>query len=160
MTRLVLLGLVLAACSGSSGKPTKLPDGGYRLSCRGPLSDCLKGADKLCREQGYTVSEARDQLELLGHEQGQSQVEVRKSQATIYCGKTAPAPAHSPDPAQPPPPPPSPSLTPAPASSPPRVCVPGSSQACVGPGGCSGGQACSADGTHFAPCDCAPPTNP
>ncbi len=35
-----------------------------------------------------------------------------------------------------------------------RACVPGSSQACVGPGGCKGGQACADDGTKFLPCDC------
>ena len=36
------------------------------------------------------------------------------------------------------------------------ICVPGSTQACVGPGGCSGGQACRADGAGFGVCDCGP----
>lgn len=36
----------------------------------------------------------------------------------------------------------------------PRICTPGKSEACVGPGGCSGGQSCNADGTGFAVCDC------
>jgi hypothetical protein len=35
-----------------------------------------------------------------------------------------------------------------------RACIPGSTQACVGPGACSGGQACSSDGSGFGPCDC------
>src|SRR5512134_381174 len=100
MARLVWLGLVLLACSSGSGKPTRLPDGGYRLSCRGPLSDCLKGADKICREQGYTIGSGRDARELLGHEQGQSQVEVRKSEATIYCGNAPPPAAALPAPAE------------------------------------------------------------
>ncbi len=157
MARLGWLALLVTACSAGGGQPARLSDGGYRLSCRGPLSDCLRGADKLCREQGYTVTDARDQRELLGHEQGQSQVEVRKSQATIYCGKSPP-PA-TPPPAFDPPPPPAPPPAPANAASPapPRVCVPGSTQACVGPAGCSGGQPCSADGTHFDPCNCASP---
>lgn len=34
------------------------------------------------------------------------------------------------------------------------TCVPGESRACVGPGGCSGGQVCAGDGTHFDGCDC------
>jgi len=34
------------------------------------------------------------------------------------------------------------------------VCVPGTSIACVGTGGCSGGQACNAQGTGYGACDC------
>src|SRR5262245_61996227 len=36
----------------------------------------------------------------------------------------------------------------------PRVCTPGASVACVGTGGCAGGQVCNADGTGFGVCDC------
>ena len=36
----------------------------------------------------------------------------------------------------------------------PMPCIPGESRACVGVGGCSGGQACNLSGTGFAPCDC------
>lgn len=44
-----------------------------------------------------------------------------------------------------------------PAPPPPRTaCVPGATQACVGPGGCKGGQACKDDGSGFKPCDCGP----
>jgi hypothetical protein len=35
-----------------------------------------------------------------------------------------------------------------------RVCRPGETQRCVGSGACEGGQACSAEGTGFGPCDC------
>lgn len=34
------------------------------------------------------------------------------------------------------------------------ACTPGESVACVGAGGCSGGQVCLPDGTGFGPCDC------
>ena len=34
------------------------------------------------------------------------------------------------------------------------MCVPGSTQECVGPGGCRGGQACLGDGSGFGACDC------
>ena len=37
----------------------------------------------------------------------------------------------------------------------PKVCTPGSTQLCVGAGGCQGGQACSADGTGYGECVCA-----
>jgi hypothetical protein len=35
-----------------------------------------------------------------------------------------------------------------------RQCTPGATQMCVGPGGCVGGQACSANGQGFDPCVC------
>jgi hypothetical protein len=136
-------------------------DGGYSLSCKGPLSDCLRHAERLCRDEGYTVTEGRDVRDLAGHESGQSQVLIEKSNATIYCGSHAPRPPielkreSAPEPAPavvaapaPAPAPPAPAPTPAPA------CVPGSSQACIGPAGCSGGQACASDGTRFEPCNC------
>lgn len=36
----------------------------------------------------------------------------------------------------------------------PVVCTPGRSEACVGPGGCAGGQQCNAEGTGYGACDC------
>jgi hypothetical protein len=39
-------------------------------------------------------------------------------------------------------------------ASPNQSCTPGESVACVGPGGCNGGQACNAQGTAFDPCSC------
>lgn len=35
-----------------------------------------------------------------------------------------------------------------------KVCIPGTTQACLGPGACSGAQACLESGTGFGPCDC------
>jgi hypothetical protein len=154
MARWIGLGLLLVSCSSNSGQPTRLPDGSYRFSCRGPLTDCLKRADKVCRELGYTVTSARDARELLGHEQGQSQIEVRRSEATIHCGTTSPPSSAPPQESAPVP---VPKVAPAAPPEPARVCIPGSTQACVGPGGCSGGQICSAAGTHFEACDCGPP---
>lgn len=34
------------------------------------------------------------------------------------------------------------------------TCTPGASVACTGPGGCTGGQVCSNDGTSYGSCDC------
>jgi hypothetical protein len=138
--------------------PAQQADGSYRLSCAGPLSDCLERAERLCKDEGYTVM-GQDVHELLGHESGQSQVEVRKSEATVYCGKPqspgarsfvelkrdAPVSSRSESP---------PATIPAPT----LACVPGTTQACVGPGGCSGGQACVSDGSRYDACDCGKPS--
>jgi hypothetical protein len=157
---LTLLFLALpVACSHGSGGPVRQADGGYELSCKGPLSDCLRHAERLCRDDGYTVTEARDVRDLLGHESGQSQVMIEKSGATIYCGshptrapielkRETPLEPAAPSPAVAPLAPPPVEAKPAPA------CVPGATQTCVGPGGCSGGQACKADGTGYDPCNC------
>ena len=142
--------LLAAACSHAAGSPARQADGGYTLSCKGPLSDCLHYAERLCRDAGYTVAEARDVRDVLGGDSGQSKVVVEKSDATVYCGTHAPRPPielkREPEP-----------VAVAAAPAPPKgapVCVPGASQACIGPAGCSGGQACSADGSHFEACDC------
>lgn len=48
---------------------------------------------------------------------------------------------------------PAPARPPAPAP-PPPLCSPGTTQECVGPGGCKGGQACDNDGKAWGACDC------
>jgi hypothetical protein len=151
---LSMLALLLSvACSAATGRPVRHADGGYSLSCKGPLSDCLHHAERLCKDDGYSVVEAHDVRERLGHQSGQSTILIQKSDATIYCGKHAPrAPIEL---KRAPEPPPAPAAAPAPA--PPKpvpVCVPGATQACTGPAGCNGGQACNADGTGYDPCNC------
>jgi hypothetical protein len=37
------------------------------------------------------------------------------------------------------------------------VCVPGTTQACVGVGACAGGQACTTDGSGYGACECGAP---
>jgi hypothetical protein len=37
-----------------------------------------------------------------------------------------------------------------------RLCIPGTTQACLGPGACSGAQSCLESGAGFGPCDCGP----
>lgn len=160
---LAALGLTAACSHGGTGRPARLSDGGYSLSCKGPLSDCLHHADRLCHDQGYTVTEARDVHQVLGAETGQSRVVIQSSEATIYCGDAPRAPIHlvrepTPEaavvPAAPAPAPSASTAAPAKPAAQPPACIPGATQTCVGPGGCSGGQACAADGTHFEACDC------
>ena len=163
-----LLGSLLAlGCSHGSVGPMRQGDGGYQLECKAaPLTDCLRQAERACPNQGYTVTSARDVHDMLGNESGQSQVVVQRSEATFYCGKLATSTER---------PmielkreklegvPPKPEATPTPVADPtppPRACVPGITQTCIGPGGCHGGQACDSDGTHFNPCDCGNPPPP
>jgi hypothetical protein len=157
---LVLFALT-AACSSGTGRPVRLGDGSYSLSCKGPLTNCLKHAERLCKDDGYTVSEARDVQERAGHASGQSQVVIQKSDATIHCGTQAPRPPielkrPEPEPAPAAAPPPT-SAPAAPAPKPAAQCVPGSTQACIGPAGCTGGQACKADGSGYEVCNCGAP---
>src|SRR5262245_34990165 len=42
-------------------------------------------------------------------------------------------------------------------SGPARVCVPGATQICVGPGACTGAQRCREDGQAWETCDCGAP---
>jgi hypothetical protein len=148
-----LVGLVaLAGCSRGAEAPAQQPDGGYRLSCVGPLTECLERAEKLCKDEGYSVM-GQDTHEMLGHEQGQSQVEVRKSEATVYCGKPKAERSFvetKRDKLV--------SASPPPEKAAPLACVPGSTQACIGPGACHGGQACAPDGSRFEACDCSKPS--
>lgn len=146
--------VVAAACaSQQSYKTERLPDGTIRLECRSPLQSCLANADVLCKNAAYDVLRARDQRDKYGGELGSGQVEVRTSEAVIRCGVSE-EPLISLSPGSPPPPAkPRPLPPPAP---PKNVCVPGTTQACVGPGGCSGGQSCLPNGSGFGPCDCGP----
>lgn len=154
---LALLALT-AACSSATGRPVRLGDGSYSLSCKGPLTNCLKHAERLCKDEGYSVSEARDVQDRAGSASGQSQVVIQKSDATIHCGTQAARPPielkRSEPLAAPAPAPPPTAAAPAPAPRPAALCVPGSTQACVGPAGCTGGQACKADGSGYEPCNC------
>jgi hypothetical protein len=151
-----LAALSALACARGSGHSARHADGSYDLTCKGPLVDCLKQAERLCRDQGYTVESGHELQDKLGHESGQSQVTVVRSDATIKCGNasTERPPIKL---ERPPEPTPAPVVAP---SAPAPACVPGATQACVGPGGCSGGQACAADGTRFERCECAAPSVP
>jgi hypothetical protein len=153
--------VALGGCASSAPPPPREADGSYHFECQGPLAECLLRAEKVCKSHGgYVVASARDVHEMLGHDQGQSQVEVRKSEAVVFCGNSDPsytrplvetrqepvrslqteqADAH---------------VDPATAR---RACVPGATQACIGPAGCKGGQSCAADGSRFEPCNCGVP---
>lgn len=147
-----LFALSALGCSKGAGGVAKQPDGSYELSCKGPLSNCLKRAEQVCGDKGYTVLDGHHVREILGGETGQSQVRLDHSDANVVCG-TAPARAPVRLQREPEPLPSTEATTPS-AAPPPRACVPGATQACVGPAGCSGGQVCAVDGSRFEACDC------
>jgi hypothetical protein len=140
--------LALACCTSSAVERQQLADGSWKLTCALAMDECARQADKLCMDQRYRIVRGESRHGVRGA--GPSQVEYRISELTVTCGlhddhASTPAGAGAPlvrsaDAANP--------VTPA--------CVPGATQACVGPGGCRGGQACAADGLIFGPCDCGP----
>jgi hypothetical protein len=146
--------LALAACATPRAVVEKRDDGILHLKCPTPLSECLEQASIACDRGKYAVLRAIDDPDLKAAMALTSTL-YPGSEAYVRCGS-----AHSLGVenqlllSQP--------LCPAPAaapSAPPtstRACVPGASQACVGPGGCHGGQSCAADGASYAPCDCGP----
>lgn len=161
---LLVAGLLLGAACSSRPSPgtTRLPDGTISLTCNAPLAQCLSRAEDVCKNENYEVLRARDQRDTYGPETGSSQVQVRSSEAIIRCTGTG-RPLMGRDPLVA-----SAGSAPPPAAAPPpvavRACVPGTTQACIGPGKCDGGQSCLPDGTAFGPCDCgtlgAPATAP
>jgi hypothetical protein len=128
-------------------------DGILHIKCTDKkLQRCLDAAEDACGQRRYVVLRAFDDHDYRGRTD--APLEVRDSEAFVRCGQqnawggdlgklrsdplggsVAAAPAPS---------------APVPA----HACTPGASQACVGRGGCAGGQACLADGSAFGPCDC------
>lgn len=155
----------LAACSNVR----QLPNGAYRVQCQDYLEECRQEAENHCLGHGGVSEVSTREYDKLygteGHERG-----VLVSEVVFYCGDDAP---RAPIPL---PPRPSasasadpgavtgPSVDPglvAPAEAAPagprkRICIPGTTQMCVGPGACVGGQVCAVDGLAWGACDCGP----
>jgi hypothetical protein len=138
---------------------TRRDDGLYHLKCSTTLQSCLGEAANLCKQFSFVVLRGYDERDY----RGRSDVPegVPASEALIACGPRsgwgnleqlrAEPLAKACGPATPPP---------AAPAGPAHLCTPGASQACVGPGACSGGQACRLDGTGFGPCDCGGTPSP
>jgi hypothetical protein len=142
----LLLPLVVLACS--SGVQTRQrPDGTWQVTCKTSFEECARRAEKVCGSLGSRVvaGGARDQL--FGSEG--NQVKVQRSDVIVACGAEPPKAAATPS-------------APAPraSSESDRVCAPGSTQRCYGPGACAGGQACLPDGSGYGACDCGAPQAP
>lgn len=175
MTRTVRAPLIatlfLAACSSTAASSgVRLADGSWHLTCKSSLAACVQKADDVCKGQSYEILRGRHERKMLGHELGESQVEVERSEIVVRCaGKGERLPEPSPPPrveVRPAAPPgaghamKAPAVRPAAPTSPAPVCVKGTTQACVGPGACTGGQVCLPDGSGYGPCDCGPTPEP
>ena len=131
----------------------RLPDGTRELKCEVPLWKCLMHIDDYCKGASYEVLYALDRQQVFGSQE--STIEARTSEAVVRCKGQH---TQLQGPAEPPPAAASSGPGALPAVAPPKrpaqACVPGVTQTCVGPGACAGGQACLADGSGFAACDC------
>jgi hypothetical protein len=120
-----------------------------RLQCQSVQSECLQQAEIHCADQGGVhVVSSREKNELYGVEGNKEGMLV--SEVVFVCGNDAPRdPIKLPpkdDESKPQPPPEPPTK---------RVCIPGSTQQCIGPGACVGGQSCLPGGQGWAPCECS-----
>jgi hypothetical protein len=164
---LVLAGLpAAAACARPDVEIRALPDGTRELTCKHTLPQCLSHVEDVCKGSSYEVLYATDTQKVYGSPSA-NEVESRTSQAVVHClgphqksmadaaapagvvgGPLPNASASAASPVAPAVVPPAAVVASA------RACVPGATQACVGPGACSGGQSCLHDGSGFGACDC------
>lgn len=148
----------------------------YRVTCKKRFYFCEKEARAQCEGEYQELSRFSNQPEqTLVKDSDLSSTGPAKGQAnwegelTIECGRLLPPlrlnrptePGASPpasteglEPGASPTPPPQ-----TPPASAERVCVPGVTQACLGPGACNGAQACLESGQGFGPCDCGTPAS-
>lgn len=161
-TALALLVLVLLpSCSANRGRPRA--DGSYVIDCSEEKT-CLSRAKSTCGEEGYTLLGGKNNKKKYGAPG--NEIYIGKSEIYVRCNRDRPADA--PDPAtgewslrrpdeatqNASPKPPVTAAGAATAERAERVCKPGETQRCFGPGACEGGQACLPDGKGFSACDC------
>jgi hypothetical protein len=140
-----LVPLAVSLVAGCAARPHRLEDGSYKLDCESIMAECTRKVDKFCRGQGYRILHGAEENTLVGVEGNKAGHLL--SRVVFYCADEAP-----PKPLKLPP-----RATEQPAApEPARACVPGSTQRCVGPGACEGGQACLKDGSGYGSCECAP----
>jgi hypothetical protein len=145
------------ACATHGVHVERLPDGSFEYKCNDePLWVCLSHVDDVCKGGTYVVLGGRDEPRIYGN--AENRIEGHQSKAIVRClrpgeqpKEIAAEPVHAPVVAHTVP------GKPAAPPAPPRACVPGTTQACIGTAACSGGQACLADGSGFGPCDCGSP---
>jgi hypothetical protein len=173
---------LLGGCASTNANISNLGDGVFEIRCKGTtLVNCLQQVERVCKGSEYDVLRAQDQRKRFGGDSS-SVVEERASIAKVRCAATGrplldfykddepeepirpwKLERRSPEVERPPLAPvvtAPPAAAPSTADAPKGACVPGSTQACVGPGACNGGQSCLADGSGYAPCDCGGGSKP
>lgn len=166
------LGLLLCGCAAGSHafrlNPEQEPEQ-YRVTCQKRFHFCELEAREQCGGEYHELSRLSNRPEqTLARDSDVSSTGPAKGQAnwegelTVECGRSVPplrlersdsaasglavAPSAAPLSPQ------APTATPGE-----RACVPGVTQACLGPGACKGAQACLETGQGFGPCDCGSP---
>lgn len=164
---LACLTAVVVGCGGAV-KTNPLPGGGYVVACEKGITACISRAEVVCGDKGYTIVGGISSSKVLGGPNSAYRKVVYEGELSFYCGlyqvpRCSPAGAAVADETQvyqlsAAEPPAAPAAVPVPVpvapAAPVRVCIPGTTQTCVGSGACSGGQVCTADGLGFGPCDC------
>ena len=140
-----------AACSPKN-RAQPLKDGSWEVECEDQVDKCVREAQRVCGSEEYHVISDKKEEKVYGGDTGyQTGVELHTlefrcgSDPAVWKLERAAEPAAAKAPAAAPPP------------TPHELCTPGSTQRCVGPGACEGGQSCNAEGTAFLPCDCGAP---
>ena len=148
--QLLLVGLAIWACASTLTK--RRVDGSYAIDCSSQKA-CLDRAAKICGESGYAIVGGRHDQKIYGVP-GNQKV-VGKDELYIRCNKDKIADAPDPvagswklersDAGE---------TSTRTRAAKKFICRPGETQRCIGAGACAGGQACSADGAGYGPCDC------
>lgn len=147
---LILLGGLSACSARHSARPLK--HGTWEVKCEDQVDRCVREAQRVCGDEPYHVISGKKEEEVYGGQTGY-QVGVDVHTLEFRCGadpavwklerKEEPASVE-------------PKAAAAPSTK--KLCTPGSTQRCVGPGACEGGQSCNAEGTGYSPCDCGAPS--
>ena len=147
--------VLIAGCAflTTPAKVDRLPDGTLRLQCETSLPECLVRAEEACNGTRYKVLAAVDRHDYRGSPSTLSESESRAAEAIVRCGHRGRSLGSDEETKLPP-------LAgtcaeaPAKVATPAPVCVPGTTQECLGPGACRGAQACLADRNGYSNCDC------
>ncbi len=163
LVALLLLAAFLASSCSSGARSVRLPalspgDEIYRVSCEDSIRACRDEASAIC-SGSYEVLESTGapiQPPRVTSAPGPASTGPRYQrlkwvgQMVVACGRAAPSVAAEAV------------RTPHDEANqgaierpaPDRLCIPGLTQECLGPGACRGAQACLADGNGYGPCDC------
>ncbi len=153
MQRLMLGSILLCLSACGTGGVHQMKNGNLRVQCPQVQSECMHQAELHCQDRGGVhVLNAREKNELYGVEGNKAGTLV--SEVVFVCGDDAPR-----KPIKLPPREESTTSTPSPTPEK-RICIPGSTQRCVGPAACVGGQSCLPSGTGWANCECSPQPAP
>jgi hypothetical protein len=158
----LLIALAAGGCSNGA-RSVRLPalspgDEIYRITCEASIAACREEASQVCTGS-YEVLESTGapvQPTRVTSAPGPSSTGPRYQrlgwvgQMVIACGRGTPSVAEGAEHA----PPHEARGTPSDVPEPDRLCIPGVTQECLGPGACRGAQACLADGNGYGPCDC------